>query len=539
MFRKYLFGVLVIAFFLSCKFSAVTEKNNPTETTLSQFLEFKDTETQTFYLPRSSAAIIVKFNNTYTDEVAENTGVIKSSEVNRSVLADEISQNPDYENIIDSRLLGETFVMRMRERNQEALPELNLNRAAGNNNIACDVTEENWKVGDERLLFVSTGLNEKNAEVITRENAVCKAVGEHCYVWYIDNNRDFVTADDFSEEKNVSFKILAEKFDKICQLEESICGSHIFETKTGSYFINPFKKISIVLSDIYGDADNPDRAPRVYGYFSPSDLYKNISGNEGQFIYIDSFLYKTQPDEIYSTMVHEYNHLLNVVQKFVINGTYPATWFTEMLSMVCEDMFQKFLNLSDEDVSKSRLYFFNTNYNYGFYDWNNKSTDYLVSKSYPNAYAFGAYLVRNFGGFDLLREIATNPYVNEEAIDAALKKLGIKKYFSNEQADFDYVFYNQFKVLLNSNSANDYTGYISLQKGVGKETDDLYFSPIKLEKRKYSSKNPLMISSPSYFKKEVLIGAMGFSIHVVGVNLKSITIEPPKNELIQWMLVQQ
>jgi hypothetical protein len=56
--------------------------------------------------------------------------------------------------------------------------------------------------------------------------------------------------------------------------------------------------------------------------------------------------------------------------------------------------------------------------------WNNSGN--YVYYSYAMNYAFGAYLVRNFGGFDLYRQMLSNNAANADSVNAALKYCGIK-----------------------------------------------------------------------------------------------------------------
>ena len=83
-----------------------------------------------------------------------------------------------------------------------------------------------------------------------------------------------------------------------------------------------------------------------------------------------------------------------------------ATWFTEMLAMTTEDMFQKNLDILDQDSPKNRLPYFGLGYYYGFRSWDDTKIDPLMM--YANTYAFGAFLARNFGGVDLIKNIAQN-----------------------------------------------------------------------------------------------------------------------------------
>ena len=87
-----------------------------------------------------------------------------------------------------------------------------------------------------------------------------------------------------------------------------------------------------------------------------------------------------------------------------------------MLSMCAEDVFQNVLNLSDYDISKSRLNeSFDAPWN-GFGIWPDNNDTPAIFYAYANAYAFGAYLMRNYGGVNLIQKIASNPYSGKKSI---------------------------------------------------------------------------------------------------------------------------
>ncbi|ULQ59584.1 hypothetical protein K7I13_14130 [Brucepastera parasyntrophica] len=137
--------------------------------------------------------------------------------------------------------------------------------------------------------------------------------------------------------------------------------------------------------------------------------------------YIDSYFYDRYSDMVYSTLAHEFQHMINMAVKEFTYNQVPSTWYNEMLSMLSEDMMQDKLNISDSMSPKERFQEFNYGYPIsGVTDW--LSGNYVLY-SYAGAYAFGAYLVRNYGGITLLKNIASNSYVDAASITAALQSL--------------------------------------------------------------------------------------------------------------------
>ena len=110
-----------------------------------------------------------------------------------------------------------------------------------------------------------------------------------------------------------------------------------------------------------------------------------------------------------------------------------------MLAMSAEDVFQTQINLSEIDSPKSRFDItFNKPY-IGFKDWP-KNDDDNVYYAYANSYAFGAYLMRNYGGIDLINLIATIPYSDEEAVTRSLQMLGYNENFESVFKKFGAVY---------------------------------------------------------------------------------------------------
>ena len=103
--------------------------------------------------------------------------------------------------------------------------------------------------------------------------------------------------------------------------------------------------------------------------------------------YLDAFLTNKMSEMAYSTLAHEFQHMINHYNKTLLayNTESTQTWFTEMLSMLCEDMLQSYLGISDNNSPINRMQNFNTEYyQHGITEWQNTQT------SYANIYAFGA-----------------------------------------------------------------------------------------------------------------------------------------------------
>lgn len=433
--------------------------------------------------------------------------------------------------------------------------------------------------------FTRTEVNSitKTTKNISEEiTGKCKYVGKHCYIFADTRNNEL--SEKGINLSNTDYYDLGVKFDSCYELETKINGNPFYTDYNTTCFVPCNEKIIILVSDLFGDAVENQQNGTV-GYFYQGDVYnttyfKNTYGsslntNECEMFYIDAaFLYNNQ-DTVYSTLVHEFNHMINYVIKTVNYKTktnawqIPETWYTEMLSMTTEDMFQSYLKIKDENSPKGRLPNFNFNYNYGFKRWDYSESNWddnqkqlYNSIMYANTYAFGAYLVRNFGGIELLKEMAQNDYVDETSITMALRKCNPNYTYEykddvgkkiTKKIDFYHVLSTFHKCLFNTSvptaKQESLTGenkYITLNRGVDmNRTDGLEFTPINLINIPYKYYKDKVwysdLSSPKidYQKEQAVdLGSYGFSVHYIGYNIDEFTLYASTNKELEYYLVQ-
>lgn len=305
----------------------------------------------------------------------------------------------------------------------------NSRSAVSKGSYATGINTNTYSLYDKKTFYVFG----KNDQVVEKQ-ATCVGYNNKCNIWCINNNPDVVELD------STQFKAIGDKFADLCDIEEKILGAHTYSSTKYKYYISSQDKIDIVIYDIFEDATSTQNGG-TFGYFRPYDMYKNgqkIEGydidtsNQTQAIFIDSYFLNLAPNMVYSTLCHEYCHLLNYVQKSVKQGVAYSTWFTEMLAMVSEDMMRDVIGVNEYDSPVARLnsenYGFTDYYNYGPTAW---YQDEAVYVSYANSFALGAFLVRQFGGFDLLTEMAKNAYGDKEAVVEALKSKGYNMSFAD------------------------------------------------------------------------------------------------------------
>lgn len=489
----------------------------------------------------------VKLNNSYLDVDAQQTGYISSTSLREANPYDDIEADSpasvDFETLYKSQKKDYLPIDNINNSIMEEMTNdlISVGRNSIPTPIPCEPTEDNYKVGDEKELFVLLSYEEDNVQKSKIESYTgkCEYSSDICNVWFIDNC-------ELLKEKELLdinyFANLAEKFEKIIELEENLICSHIYTTKLSENYADPSKKVNLVIYDIDNDAV-PTWNLRTYGYTWYNDFQNSDYSNKGAYIYLDSHIGFLYPNDMYSTIIHEYNHYLIFANKVVQNNCNFQSWYTEMLSLTMEDIFQDYIDISEAASSQNRLPLFNQYYYAGFTNWRNNEGDYVLA-SYANAYAFGAYLFRNFGGFELLSQITKNEYTNEQSINEALKACNqtyIDKNGNEQYVDFNYLLENFYKVLFNNKPATEVSNkqYLTLNKEIHNSTNELHFHAIDLYKlsdiniynQDGSESKPTIFTATK--EGQIPIGANGFSLHHVGAQLKSYNYVKPSTDRIK------
>jgi len=215
---------------------------------------------------------------------------------------------------------------------------------------------------------------------------------------------------------------MAEKFDLIYPAATNILGYEYGGGPGGNGGKDGDPKIQILIRDIL-DADGNVAAG---GYFWPIDFYSQslfYYSNLTEMFYIDTSQVIKYPDYAYSILTHELQHMINFNEKFLKRLVYPNTWYNEMLSMMTEDLITSIIGISytsNFHLIQQRVPLFLETYNkVGVTEWGVSDN---IGDSYAKGYAFGAYLLRNFGGAELLKNILANDSGNIQSVTAALNK---------------------------------------------------------------------------------------------------------------------
>lgn len=402
-----------------------------------------------------------------------------------------------------------------------------------------------------------------NSVQYTKRSATLRAAGKYCYIWVVDGyystDSGAVSGAAVTEEQ---IKTLMEKFDGMYPLIREIFGKEA-EVMVDGDSIVPIDKVSdtgskvnIVVYDINGDYASSQQGG-VFGYFWAKDYYTPKTAtssatdviklsNSGKYFYIDSYFTQNfnWAPSMYSTLAHEFQHMINFGVKTLTPAAYngnnnppsSATWYTEMMSMLCEDMMQQYLGCGDTASPKSRLSQFCTYYtSSGITEWN----DNAQLASYAVAYTFGAYLARNYGGAELIQKAAQNGSVDEASITEALKAMGYDETF-----DSAYIKFAQALVLNNADKQDTAT----LNKNAKTYQFSVYTYPMTaIDLWSYNTVNDAKVSGPVLYsaKKDgqLAVRPYGFTLHQIGYTQNagsvSLTFSSPVSQTEQiYLLVQ-
>ena len=360
--------------------------------------------------------------------------------------------------------------------------------------------EKTYEKGDKASFYISVKSNLESKNF--RADFVLKESGKHCNVWCVEKDSDYMMKNPLSSDV---FTQVREKFDEIYPVQIQIFGDNKFSDSKWSNLLQKYDgKVNILIYDIANDACE-SQTGGIYGFFHSLDFHTDSNySNKTECINVDSFFFNKDPEGSFQTLFHEFQHLENFVNKVVLssNNRSVSTWYNEMLSMLSEDIFTDLLGIELENAPANRLNFFNAYYPLGFYQWRSGS-DYFPSGdvyiSYANSYAFGAYLLRNFGGIKLIKEISQNDFVDEESITNALNDFT----FSDVLLNFYQILFENESYSLNKEFSDNSFGC------------KLNIKAIDLKKFPATEKIPYFVydNANLYSSKKFPVSAYSFSVY--------------------------
>lgn len=316
----------------------------------------------------------------------------------------------------------------------------------------------------------------------------------------IDGDRQvniWVDKNKLSSITEADAQVLADKFLKVNDKEDIYTWiTNVFgkewvnkDETLDSQLIDGNGEINILVTDLNQTYDSNQVSSYTMGYFWNVNTFKipnsnvtdfekwvNTNGNEKNIFFVDATLY-SKPDrknEIYSTLAHEFVHMINWYQKDLLElgcVTSTETWLNEMFAMIGEDIVDNKLNVLG---SKERAECFNY---YNYLDVNDKDGEFDLYDYAPVA-MYGSYLTRTYVKSDLsfIGDMMHNEYNGEEAIEYAISNAGYNESFLDTIKNF-----GKAAILSNDDSLIGKKYWFNKSKIIVNHNGILYeFEPINL-----------------------------------------------------------
>ena len=382
-----------------------------------------------------------------------------------------------------------------------------------------------------RNFWVESAFGNRN---FIQKSATLLATGKYSNIWVIGNSIAKTRAQN-----------LADRFDLIYPAETNILGYEYGGGPGGNGGMDGDPKIQIL---VYNILDASGNAP-VAGYFWDKDYYTDANiysrwkwrSNEAEIFYLDASEINSIPDYMYSTLIHEFQHMINFNMKYVENGKSTETWYNEMLSMMAEDLIAPMIGVSPTNnyhaIQQEIPRFLSTYYQIGVTQWLTTTTD-LGRSSYSKGFAFGAYLMRNYGGAELLQKILANDTANADSITAALGEI-------NPGMTFDKAFARYGEAMIFSGSSIP-EGSMTFDKTVTKKINGFTYTATGFDIWKMNQKNGARGSVGPYIFNSAQRDMKPYSITIHSDNGWkkrsgdfSVTLEKPaNNNVILYLMVK-
>lgn len=254
-----------------------------------------------------------------------------------------------------------------------------------NPSLPTDPTTENLPIdASSQFDFTANALNDiqmfyaynfQKAAYGDTVNARLAYSGTHVDVWVEHNNPKVVVTDAMAAQMGIEF--------------EAAIYNLIRENYYTESDVNGDGKVAIICYDIQDNYGGPGTS-YTGGYFASNDLTGTSYSNRMEVMYIDTWptmgTDPKNPDvtESYSTLAHEFQHLVNANRNQLEEGRSMDTWLNEALSMSAEHLY--------EGVQTSRINYYNKSTavrnGRSLLNWSNNE----VLANYALSYLFSQYL---------------------------------------------------------------------------------------------------------------------------------------------------
>ncbi len=246
--------------------------------------------------------------------------------------------------------------------------------------ISSDPVEE-FKVGEERTFNVVQPLDYQWYEL----ESTLLSVGTHCLI-YVENSTE--PGEGLDEEAVVDAELIAEEFD-------SKIHDQITEVFGDPEDVDGNGRTILLLLDIVDGYE--DSGGYVGGFFDPVHMFSQgteENSNEADMIFLDIDPADAGSQDFYSTIAHEFQHMINFSRTYMQDGREQDLWINEGLSAGAEYVYSG-------EIDGQRLYWYNNDpmgtiqWGNNFFVWNGywegENID-TVMDNYATVYLFFQWL---------------------------------------------------------------------------------------------------------------------------------------------------
>lgn len=196
--------------------------------------------------------------------------------------------------------------------------------------------------------------------------------------------------------------------------------------------------------------------------------------------------------EVYSTLAHEFTHMIVFYQKDILKNADTDTWLNEMIAMMGEDLVDDKITVNGTtgiDGPKNRISSFNQMYN--DYDINDADGTYDIG-DYSIGALYGMYLSRAYGykTISFYRDLVQSNNSSYDAIEYAINEInGTNVSFLDTIRNFGKAIILSNIEKGNMESSNDRVYYMNraIPNLTYSSTVNYSFEPINIFEAKYSN----------------------------------------------------
>ena len=383
------------------------------------------------------------------------------------------------------------------------------------------------------------------------KEATLVSAHEHCNIWFYNSNKTSTQQlQDKIDKGEFSYQLMGEYFDRYFEMITYVFGSNVPQYQFSNIIsVNKDTKIDLFVCDMISAGYGTSA-----GMYSGRNMYLNCGSNECEMLYIGTYAILTYGYGTFNVALHEFQHLLTDVNKTFSGGRYGYDHdYTEMMSCACENIFQtqypENIRTFENGMISSRFGGpgFNTGYMAGISNWGCfGNTGY----NYGANCAFIDFIMRYYGGVEVIRKIVQSDKTNREAIVDAVNKMGYNETLDSLMMKFALctvnsglsvdkaaggitaVKYTSNEMVINGRNTKFELMPLYYNWYSSSAAPDIYNINDRYEKiffNTWDNKGPSIIDGRKNYK---YMPAKSFNIKYLGQNLNSINIENPGNDYI-------